>query len=214
MSAFIFKSRQLVIFMDTTRKQQVLDLARKYVLIRPVDVARAGLPREYLSRLVDEGKLERLGRGLYQSPDREMGQYFSLLTVAKQVPNGVIALLSALSYHGFTTQHPHEVWIAIDRKARKAKMDYPRVRYLSMSGLALAEGVEEHVIDGVNVKVFNAAKTVADCFKYRNKIGLDVALEALREGWREKRFSMDELSHYAQICRVLNVMRPYMESLV
>lgn len=200
--------------MNTPKKQQVLELAGKYTIIRPADIVAAGLPREYLARLADEGKLVRVGRGLYQAPDREPGQHFSLLTVARQVPNGVVALLSALSYHGFTTQHPHEIWIAIDRKARAPRINYPRIRYLYMSGPALTEGVEQVVIDGVTVKVFNAARTVADCFKYRNKIGLDVALEALREGWREKRFSMDDLVHYAGVCRVLNVMRPYMESLV
>ena len=214
MSALINISRLLVIFMKTNKKQQVIELAKNKAFIRPVDVSNAGLPREYLTRLADEGKLERIGRGLYQMPGREMARHYSLLTVAKQVPNGVIALLSALSYHEFTTQHPHEVWLAIDRKARKPKIDYPRIRYLSMSGPVLNEGVEEHIIDGVNVKVFSAAKTVADCFKYRYKIGLDVALEALREGWREKLFTMDELTNYARLCRVLNVMRPYMESLV
>lgn len=197
-----------------SKKQKVIDLAEKCAVIRPADVAAAGLPREYLSRLAGERKLVRIGRGLYQTPDRETERHFSLLAVARQVPNGVIALLSALSYHGFTTQHPHEIWIAIDRKARAPKIDYPKVRYLYMSGPALIEGVEQAVIDGEVVKVFNAAKTVADCFKYRNKIGLDVALEALREGWREKRFSMDDLAHYAGVCRVLNVMQPYMESLV
>ena len=131
--------------MGVNKKQQVLELAKKYAVIRPVDVARAGLPREYLYRLADEGKLERIGRGLFQSPDCEVGQHFGLITVARQVPNGVIALLSALSYHGFTTQHPHEVWIAIDRKAHKPKIAYPEIRYLSMSGLVLTEGVEEHL---------------------------------------------------------------------
>ena len=197
-----------------SKKQQVLELAAKYAVISSADVLQADLPREYLHRLADEGKLERISRGLYQTVDRDQGQYFSMLSVAKQVPNGVIALLSALSYHGITTQHPYEVWIAVDRKARKPKIGYPKVRYLSMSAPVLNTGVEEHLIDGINIKVFTSAKTVVDCFKYRNKIGLDVALEALREGWREKRFTIDELTNYAQVCRVLNVMRPYMESLV
>ncbi|MGD8914446.1 MAG: AbiEi antitoxin N-terminal domain-containing protein [Candidatus Thiodiazotropha sp.] len=200
--------------MRTSKKQQVLDLAKQKAVIRPADLTAKGLPREYLSRLVDEGRLVRIGRGLYQTPDRETERHVSLLAVTRQVPNGVVALLSALSYHGFTTKHPHEIWIAIDRKARSPKIDYPKVRYLYMSGPALTEGVEQGVIDGEVVKVFNAAKTVADCFKYRNKIGLDVALEALREGWREKRFGMDDLAYYAGVCRVLNVIRPYMESLV
>lgn len=214
MSAYIYISRHLVIFMDTTKKQQILDLANKSAVIRSVDVVRAGLPREYLPRLADEGKLVRMGRGLYQIPGRKTDQYLTLQTIAKQAPKGVIALLSALSFHEMTTQNPFEVWLAIDRKARKPKIDYPPVRYLSMSREMLNKGVEERIIDGVSIKVFNPAKTVADCFKYRNKAGLDVALEALREGWREKRFTMDELTKYARICRVSNVMRPYLESLV
>jgi predicted transcriptional regulator of viral defense system len=199
---------------STSKKLQVLELAEKYAVIRPTDVTAAGLPREYLSRLADEGRLICVGRGLYQTPGRETEGHISLLSVTRKVPNGVVALLSALSFHGFTTQHPHEIWIAIDRKARAPKIDYPTVRYLYMSGPALTEGVEQAEINGEVITVFNDAKTVADCFKYRNKIGLDVALEALREGWREKRFSMDDLAHYAAVCRVQNVMRPYMESLV
>lgn len=134
--------------------------------------------------------------------------------MAEQVPGGVVALLSALNFHGFTTQNPFEIWIAIDGRARKPEIEYPPVRYLSLSGEALTAGVEEHNIEGRIVKVYCPAKTVADCFKYRNKIGLDVAIEALREGWREKRFTMAELNQYAKIDRVANVMRPYMESIV
>jgi len=214
MSAYINICRHYVTVVNTNKKHQVLALAKKYAVIRPADVAKSGLPREYLSRLAKEDKLERVGRGLYQIAGRKAGQYASLQTVAKRVPNGVVALLSALSFHGFTTQNPHEVWIAIDRKARKPKMDYPKVRYLYMSTPTLNKGVEEHIINGVKIKVFDAGKTVTDCFKYRNKIGLDVALEALREGWREKRFTMDELTQYARLCRVLIIMQPYMESLM
>ncbi len=123
-------------------------------------------------------------------------------------------MLSALSFHNFTTQNPHEVWLAIDRKGWQPKIQYPPVRFVFMSVTLMDEGVEYHTVDGVELKVFSPARTVADCFKYRNKIGLDVALEALREGWRERRFTMDELVRCAQFCRVNNVMQPYLESLV
>jgi predicted transcriptional regulator of viral defense system len=151
---------------------------------------------------------------MYQWPERKAGNNESLIEAVKQVPRAVVALLSALSFYGFTTQSPHEVWLAIDRKAWQPKIQYPPVRFVSMSGSLMDEGIESHKVEGIEIKVFNPARTVADCFKYRNKIGLDVALEALREGWREKRFTMDELIHYGELCRVKNVMQPYLESLV
>ena len=126
----------------------------------------------------------------------------------------VVALLSALSFHDLTTQNPHEVWLAIDRKGWRPKIQYPPVRFVTMSRQLMSEGVENHTVDGADLHVFSAARTVVDCFKYRNKIGLEVALEALREGWREKRFAIDELVRYAELCRVKNVMQPYLESLV
>jgi predicted transcriptional regulator of viral defense system len=136
-----------------------------------------------------------------------------LAEVARRVPKGVVCLLSALRFHGLTTQAPFEVWLAIENKAIAPKLDYPSLRIVRFSGAALTEGVEEHVVDGVMVRVTGVAKTVADCFKYRNKIGLDVALEALREAWRGKRMTSDDLWRYAKVCRVANVMRPYLDSL-
>ena len=124
-----------------------------------------------------------------------------------------MALLSALNFHELGTQNPFEVWLAIDRKARRPSIDYPPIRFVTMSHTGLGEGVERHEIDGVTVTVFCPAKTVADCFKYRNKIGLEVALEALKAGWQARKFTMDELLKYARLCRVANVMQPYMESL-
>ena len=125
----------------------------------------------------------------------------------------MVALLSALRFHELTTQNPYKIWLAIDRKARRPGIVYPPVHWVYFSVQALSEGVEAHLLDGVQVKVFSPAKTVADCFKYRNKIGLDVALEALRDGVAKKRFSMDELLYFAKVCRVQNVMRPYLEAL-
>lgn len=195
-------------------KTQVIEIAKRKGIIKPDDILDAGLSREYLSRFAKEGVLERVGPGLYKLTNADLGENESLLEVVKQVPNAVLALLSALNFHNFTTQNPSEIWLAVDGRAWKPRIDYPAVRYISTSGNMLTSGVEQHHIDGVVVKVFCPAKTVADCFKFRNKIGLDVALEAMREGWREKRFTLAELAQYAEINRVKNVMRPYMESLV
>jgi predicted transcriptional regulator of viral defense system len=134
--------------------------------------------------------------------------------VAKLAPQAVVCLLSALRFHDLTTQSPFDVWIAIDRKAWRPRIDYPPLRVFRFSGAALTEGVETHSIDGVRVRVYSPAKTVADCFKYRNKIGLDVALEALRDTWRSRRATMDDLVRFSRICRVGHVMRPYLDSLL
>ena len=198
--------------MDTAANK-LIDLVRNHGLIRPRDLAPLGIPRVSLTRAVRRGELERIGRGLYGLPGRPVSVHGSLAEVARRVPKGVVCLLSALRFHGLTTQAPFEVWLAIENKAIAPKLDYPPLRIVRFSGGALTEGVEEHVVDGVTVRVTGVAKTVADCFKYRNKIGLDVALEALREAWREKRMTSDDLWRYAKVCRVANVMRPYMDSL-
>jgi predicted transcriptional regulator of viral defense system len=173
-------------------------MARRQGLLRPRDVEACGVSRMTLSTLVRQGKLIRLCRGLYALPDRPVSEHTTLAEVASKHPNTLVCLLSALQFHGLTTQSPFEVWVAIANKARAPKMDYPPLRVVRFSGDALTEGVD---------------KTVADCFKYRNKIGLDVALEALREAWNAKRVKMDDLWHCAQVCRVANVMRPYLEAL-
>jgi predicted transcriptional regulator of viral defense system len=195
-------------------KQQVINIVRAQSVVRPKDLKELGLPKDYLYLLEKEGIIERVGRGLYQWPDKDLGRYQSLAELCKLAPKAVVALLSALNYHNMTTQNPHEIWLAIDRKAWRPEISYPPVRFVTMSGEALHAGVEEHSIDGVLIKVFCPAKTVADCFKYRNKVGLDVALEALREGWSARKFTMDELLRYAEICRVKKVIQPYIESLV
>jgi predicted transcriptional regulator of viral defense system len=193
--------------------QRILDFAHTHALIRPSDLAAQGLPRVALTRLVRRGQLIRISRGLYARPDRPVSEYGALAETARKYPHAIVCLLSALRFHDLTTQSPFEVWLAIPNKARAPRIDYPPLRIVRFSGAALTEGVEVHQIDGVPVCITNVARTVADCFKYRNKIGLEVALEALHESWREKRVSMDELWHYANLCRVANVMRPYMESL-
>lgn len=198
--------------MDTAA-ERLIDLVRNQGLIRPRDLAPLGIPRVSLTRAVRRGQLERIGRGLYGLPGRPVSAHGVLAEVARRVPKGVVCLLSALRFHGLTTQAPFEVWLAIENKAIAPKLDYPPLRIVRFSGAALTEGVEEHLVDGVTVRVTGVAKTVADCFKYRNKIGLDVALEALREAWRGKRMTSDDLWHYAKVCRVANVMRPYLESM-
>lgn len=191
---------------------KVLRVVREAGVLRPRDLDPYGIPRSYLTRLERVGRLQRVGRGLYALPDAVPTEHRALAEVAKRVPAGVICLLSALRFHELTTQAPHEVWLAIDRKARRPRVHYPPLRIVRFSGAALHEGIEIHMLEGVKTRVFSPAKTVADCFKYRNKIGLDVSIEALRECRRSQRCSMDELWRYAGICRVRNVMRPYLEA--
>lgn len=198
--------------MDTAA-EKLINLVRSQGLIRSCDLLSFGIARISLTRAVRRGQLERLGRGLYGLPGREVSAHGSLAEVARRVPRGVVSLLSALRFHGLTTQAPFEVWLAIENKAMAPKLDYPPLRIVRFSGAALTEGIEEHTVEGVPVRITCVAKTVADCFKYRNKIGLDVALEALREAWREKRMTSDELWRYAKVCRVANVIRPYLDSL-
>ena len=198
---------------ENSPENQVLELAQQG-LLRVCDLTSRGLHPEYLRRLYQKGLVRREGRGLYIAADVEISMHYGLAQVAKRVPHGVICLLSALSFHEIGTQLPHQVWMAIDRRAAKPKMQFPPLRVMRFSGAALTEGIETYQIEGVPVQIFNPAKTVADCFKYRNKIGLDVALEALKECIRDRRTTMDDLWHFAKVCRMTNVMRPYMEAIV
>ncbi len=200
--------------MPKSREQQAIELAGKLGVVRSRDLVERGIHAMTLTRLVRKGKLLRTGRGVYILPDADLTAEHGLAEAAKRVPNGTVCLLSALAFHDLTTASPHEVWMAISRKARKPKIDHPRIRFVRFSGDALTEGVETHRVEKVPVRVYSPAKTVADCFKYRRKIGLDLALEALRETWQKKKATMDELWDRAKICRVSNVMRPYLESVV
>ena len=196
----------------STLEQTVLALAERQPLLRARDLTAQALPTVVLRRLVAAGKLERVARGVYSLPGRALSEHRSLAEVALRAPRGVVCLLSALRVHGIGTQAPFEVWLAIPPHTPTPRLDQPSLRVVRMSGPALTEGVEPIDIDGVRVPVFNANKTVADCFKYRNKIGVDVALEALRDGWAQRKLTMDALWHYAAVNRVANVMRPYLES--
>lgn len=181
-------------------------------MIRARDLDADGLPSMLLTRLVGKGWLTRVARGLYALPSRSVGEHSTLAEAALLVPSGVVCLLSALRLHDIGTQAPFEVWMAVPNHVATPRLDHPALRIVRMSGAALEQGIGAHLIDGVPVRAFDAAKTVADCFKFRNKIGLDVALEALSEGWSGRRFTMDALWHYAAIDRVERVMRPYLES--
>jgi predicted transcriptional regulator of viral defense system len=200
--------------MAKTGTQRILELAAHQPLVRPRDVEAHGIARESLLRLYRQGFLMRAARGVYALADSPSSEHHSLAVAAKRVSRGVICLLSALRFHGLTTQDPHEVWIAIDFKARKPSIQSPALRVVRFSGRALVEGTEEHEIEGVQVHVYSVAKTVADCFKYRHKIGTDVAIEALRDALRSRKASIDDIHRYAKVCRVANVMRPYLESAV
>jgi predicted transcriptional regulator of viral defense system len=196
--------------MDVSRR--LLALARKRRLIRPRDLRQERIPREILYRLTRQGRLVRVGRGLYTLPGQEVSSQTSVAEVAKAVPSAVICLLTALRFHDLTTQGPWQVWIAVDNKARRPRNVAWPVRVVYMSGEAFRAGIETHEIERVPVRIYSAAKTVVDCFKYRNKIGLDVAVEALRDYFRRYRGHADELWRFAKICRVTRVMRPYLEA--
>lgn len=188
-------------------------LIRAKGILRPRDLSERRIPRAVLGRLCEAGEITRTGRGLYVAGSEHMTEKHSLAEVAKLVPHGVVCLLSALQFHELTTQLPGEVWLAIPSKARRPKGNTVSIHPVYFSGAALKEGIEVHRIENVTVRVYSAAKTVADCFKARNKIGLDVALEALRDYWRKRKGTADVLWRYAKICRVANVMQPYLESL-
>jgi predicted transcriptional regulator of viral defense system len=197
----------------TTHRDQTLKLARRARGVTPRDLADAGIHRQMLTRLVSEGQLERVARGVYRLSEQPVTEQHGLAIAAAAVPHGVVCLLSALQVHGIGSQLPSEVWMAIDRRSWRPTLAYPPLRIVRFTGSALTQGIGSHTIEGRQVKVYGVAKTLADCFKYRNKIGLDVALEALREAWRGRRFKMDELDRYAAICRVQRVMQPYLEAL-
>lgn len=199
--------------MSYLTEKRIKNAFRATTLLRARDLAAFGINRNQVRVATRTGLLEQAGRGLYRLPEADITQHHTLAEIARRVPNGVICLLSALSFHGLTTQSPHEVWLAVDHKAWSPRAENVGLRVFRFSGEALSEGVEAHTVEGVPLRVYSPAKTVADCFKFRNKIGLDVALEALRETWRARRVTMKELEHYARIDRVAKVMQPYLESL-
>lgn len=200
--------------MFETKLQKVLFLLEQQPLLRPRDLKRAGLPPEYLSYLYHQQRLEKIGRGLYALPDQPVDEHYSQLEVAKRVPDGILCLLSALEFHGLTTQNPFDIWLALPAGRRSPKLANLSLRFFHFSPEAYHAGIEVHTIRGIELKVYSVAKTIVDCFKFRNQVGLDVALEALKEGLLQKRFTQDELWIHARICRMTTVMRPYLEALL
>jgi predicted transcriptional regulator of viral defense system len=196
-----------------TKRDQILRLLQKTRVLRARDVVAAGIAQTYLNQLLAEGIIDRPARGLYVLAEDEPTEQRSLVEAARRVSQGVVCLLSALQFHGLTTQAPFEVWLAIDRKARMPKSESPTLRVVRFSGKALSYGVQGHTLEGVRVWVYSPAKTVADCFKYRHKVGIDVALEALRDCLRQKKAPLDELWEAAKTCRMANIIRPYLEAL-
>ncbi len=199
--------------MPANRKDQALRLIEKAGLARPRELEAEGISRAQLARLVNEGHVIRQARGIYVVSRHAPTETNTLAQVAKRVPGAVFCLLTALRFHELTTQSAFEVWIALPEKARRPRLDYPRLRVARFSGHALTEGIEEHRAEGVVIRVYSAAKTVADCFKYRNKVGIDVAVEALRDFSRKHRGGANDLARFARICRVSRVMQPYLDAI-
>jgi len=199
--------------MESDPKRPELELALTQRIVRARSLAKVGVSGATLQQILQKGGLVRISRGLYASPNRTVTELDHLAQIAIKHPRVVFCLLTALQVHGLTTQSPSEVWVAISPKARAPKHNFPPLRIVRMSDPS--EGITQVSVDGVvHIPVTSIAKTIADCFKFRNKIGLDVALEALRDAWSQKRVTMDELWESAEICRMTNVMRPYLESLV
>jgi predicted transcriptional regulator of viral defense system len=183
-------------------------------MLRLKNFVAEGVGPETLARLVREEAVVRPARGLYQLPDARIEAAHSLAEAAVLVPKGVICLISALQYHELTLQMPAAVWMAIERTAWRPKIDYLRIRFVRFTGPALKDGVVRHLIEGVAVPITNPAKSIVDCFRYRGKVGLDVAMEGLREGLRRGRCTPDELWRHARTARVWSVMRPYVEAML
>lgn len=199
--------------MAAAPQRSVQDLARKKRMFRLSEATEAGIHPEKIRRLVHAGQLTRVGRGLYAIPTLQVTEYHTLAELAKRVPKGVVCLLTALRFHGLGTQNPHEVWLAVDRRAGIPRVDFARIRLVRISGAALTSGIDEHTIEHVAVRITSPARTVVDCFKFRNKIGIDVAVEALREYRRLRKGTADELWREADRLRMTRVMRPYWDAL-
>jgi predicted transcriptional regulator of viral defense system len=197
-----------------TQRDTVQNLFHQRGLVRMRDLRDAGVGSETVARLVREGAVTRVARGLYQLAEVVPDARRSFAEASALVPKGVICLISALQFHELTLQMPSVVWIAIDRTGWKPKVEYPPMRFVRFSSRALREGMKRHLIEGIEVPIFEPARTIVDCFRYRNKIGLDIALEGLREGLRTKRATPDQLWEFARTARVWSVIRPYVEAMV
>lgn len=195
-------------------RDRALELARLRGIARARDFKAAGIPLTYLKRLTDSGDLVRLGRGLYQEPDKVGANIaHDLAEAARLVPNGVVSLLSALRHHGLTTQLPHAVWMTIPHKARTPKVKGIRLEIVRATEDVLTTGIERIDVEGVEVPIYGVAKTVADCFKHRRHVGEDVAVEALRDALSQRKTTTSEIMHFASIDRVTKTLEPYLRAM-
>lgn len=215
---FLHKTFTLVLkyggFVQKTQLEQVLELVQQRGLMTRQMVCEEGLPGEYLAKLARSGHLSQLAPGVYMDVDADPGEHLELAVVAMRVPKGIFFGLTALVFHALTTQLAHTVEVAIERRAWTPRLAWPTLEVVHLSGASLTEGIQTHVLHtGVTVRVYSVAKTVADLFKFRSRYGVEVAMEALKEGWREGRFTLEEPERCARACRVHQVMRPYMEML-
>ena len=200
--------------MPATQRSRAIRLLKARGILRLRDFASQGIEPETLSRLVEDGHIVRAARGLYQLPNAEVHASHSLAEAAALVPKGIVCLISALQFHELTLQVPSAIWMAIERTAWKPRITYPPLRFVRFSGWALTHGVERYPIGRHKVAITNPARTIVDCFRYRNKIGIDVAMEGLRTGIRQRKCAPDELWHYAKLARVWTIMRPYVDTVV
>jgi len=195
-----------------TQTARILELAHRQRLLSAADLRSHGWSPQLLLKLHRTGQLQRVSRGLYSLPDSEVTEHQSLAEVCRRVPKAVVCLLSALQFHEIGTQLPHEIWIALPEATQTPALDYPSLRIARLRGEAYSEGIETIVEHGSMIRVYSLAKTITDCFKFRHKVGLDVALEALKEAWRQPRLNIDEVTRYAKTNRVARAMQPYLET--
>jgi len=197
----------------TRQSQAILDFVGENGVTRSCELTAKGFHSQEITRLVQACELKRIRRGLYALPQHDLTPWHDFAEVSKIAPTAVVSLISALAFHEIGTQLPYETWITLPAGAWRPS-GIPRLRVVHLSEPYYSAGIEEHVIEGVQVKIYSAAKTVADCFRMRSKVGYDVAVEALRDGWRGRKFTLADLMSYAKIDRVDKVMRPYIEALI
>ena len=198
--------------MSQTQRQTLLNYLSQHPIIRSYELNDLGVSREVLRRMVENGEIIQLGRGIYSYSETELNEHSQLAEVSKRVPNGVICLISALRFYNLTTQIPFEIWIAIEKNRWKPQVNYPPLQVIHLSGAGFHEGIVHHSIDGVKSPIYNIPKTVVDCFKFRSKIGLDVALEALKEALHHKYTTRDQIWRLSKACHISSVIKPYLEA--
>ena len=199
---------------EHSKSERILQLVQKLGVLRPKDLVPHGIQAEYLRRLCDRGLLKKLGRGSYVASGSKLSSNLALALVARAVPNGIICLESALAFHGLAEFDMDEVCVAIERRAAKPRVDFPDIRVARLGGAAFTEGVEMHLLENVKVHIYCLEKTLADLFKFRNKIGPHIAVDALRAALAGREVNLRKLWHYARLCRVERVMKPYVDALL